>query len=117
MELISACRRPADDLIKVLKTMISVAAEKQRQPVPQVVDGSDAAPQAAQPFQPTRLMAPKEATLGELIAERGGGKAEALGTDLPELLHPGYRPAAFSVPRLEEPGGRESKWLTLHRQD
>jgi hypothetical protein len=42
MELISACRRPANDLIKVLKTMISVAAVKQYQPVPQQVDESDA---------------------------------------------------------------------------
>ncbi|SPF42723.1 hypothetical protein SBA4_2970013 [Candidatus Sulfopaludibacter sp. SbA4] len=67
MEVISACRRPATDLIKVLKTMISLAAAKQRQPVPRLVVGSDAAPQAAQPFQSTKSMAPKEATLADLM--------------------------------------------------
>jgi hypothetical protein len=55
IELISACRRPANDLIKILKTMISVATEK---------------------LPPSRSMAQKEATVGELIAERDGEAQE-----------------------------------------
>jgi len=78
IEVISACRRPADDLIKVLKTMISVAGVKQCQTVPQLVDQTEAsAALAAKTFHPTTSMAPQEATLGELIAGRGGGSTKA----------------------------------------
>ena len=72
-EVIAVCRRPANDLIKILKTMIWVAAVKQCQPVRQQVDGTEASARlAAKPLQPMQSQTLKEATLGELLAERGG---------------------------------------------